>query len=921
MTPEVVAALRTIIAELGADAGFLVRVGPRGAAAVTSSTLKDAVDVGDPWGAPGALDAAGLDVITDERDFAGLVPTAVRLRLDAPLSAVLVAPVAETQSRIVIVWASLPVPADARERLASGSFSRFVLLAPLLDAQVQAQEAARRLEAVVGSLDQAVVVVDDDAGWADVNAAAARLLGVPVGPVDPEQIASALRDLRARAVDQRALDEESERVLDDPHAIVRDWIWTLHGDPSHLRVTTTPVGGIAGRGRVWVFDDISPQMRLLEAERAAHAALATSEQRYRLLAENVTDVVVLGTSDGRLSWVSPSVTAAMGWDPDELVGVVFRDLVHPDDDAQVVAGQPQLAAGSPISLEVRLRTAGGDWRWTNIRVQPILDESGALVGRVAGWWDAQAAHEAREQLERSEARYRLVLENASDVVFQAIEGVLAWISPNVVSVTGWAPEQLVGSPTTDYWHPEDRDAAVAMRESVYAGRTGRGVYRFRTATGGYIWVEVALHRYVEGDGRVGAVGLLHDVTDRVEAERAEEEYKAALAVSEREARDLAARYEVARNAALEASSAKTAFLSRMSHELRTPLNAVLGFAQLLELDPLSELQHDAVSQIRVGGRHLLDLINEVLDISRIEAGGLTLSMEAVGLRDTVSEAHDLVQTLAAERGIAVTLLAHGDDDLFVWADRQRTIQVLLNLLSNAVKYNRPGGSVTVTCAAVDDHHVGVHVTDTGEGIPPDALPRLFEPFDRLGAESSKVEGTGIGLTLSQALAHAMSGRIDVTSTVGEGSTFSLVLPTATADGVRVLDDVPELPVRGEGALHVLYVEDNPANVALMTRIVSLREGATLDVATTGGDGLAAALSTLPDLVLLDLHLPDMRGDEVLRRLRLDPTTHDVPVVVVTADATPGLRQRLESIGADGFLTKPIDVNDVLDWIDRPNRRG
>jgi PAS domain S-box-containing protein len=920
MTPEVVAALRTIIAELEADAGFLVRVGPGGSAAVTSSTLKGAVDVGDPWGAPGALDAAGLEVLTDDRDFAGLVPTSVRLGLDAPVRAVLVAPVADTRSRIVVVWAGNEVPEGARDLLASGAFARFVLLAPLLDAQVQAQEAARRLEAVVGSLDQSVVVVDDDAAWTDVNAAAAMLLGVPAGAVEAEVLASAMADLRARAVDPAAIDAEAERVLGDPHAVVRDWIWTLHGEPSHLRVTTTPVGGLARRGRVWVFDDISPQMRLLEAERAAHTALAASEQRYRLLAENVSDVVVVGTSDGRLSWVSPSVTAAMGWQPEELVGVVFRDLVHPDDDHLVAEGQSDLLAGRRISLEVRMRTAAGDWRWTNIRVQPVLDDDGRLVGRVAGWWDKHAEHEAMEQLERSEARYRLVLENASDIVFQAIEGVLVWISPNLVSVTGWEPEQLVGRPTTDYWHPDDRDAAVAMRESVYAGSTGRGVFRFRTSLGGYIWTEVALHPYHEADGRVGAVGLMHDVTDRVEAERAEEEYREALAVSERQARELAARYEVARNAALEASSAKTAFLSRMSHELRTPLNAVLGFAQLLELDPLSELQSDAVTQIRVGGRHLLDLINEILDIARIESGGLTLSMEAVGLHDAVTEAHDLVRTLAAESGVSVTLVAGPERHQHVWADRQRVIQVLLNLLTNAVKYNQPGGSVTVTCAPTDDGLLAVHVTDTGTGIPADALPRLFEPFDRLGAESTPVEGTGIGLTLSQALAQAMSGRIEVRSVVGEGSTFSLVLPTAAPDTDAVLVDVPPLPERGSGALHVLYVEDNPANIALMTRIVQLRAGARLTIATTGEEGLAVAADAVPDLVLLDLHLPDVRGDEVLQRLRLHPATHDVPVVIVTADATPGVRQRLEGLGADGFLTKPIDVNDVLDWIDRPSRR-
>ncbi len=919
MTPEVVEALRTIVEELDADAGFLVRVGRLGNTAVTSSTLKEAIDVGDSWGAAGALDPAGTEVVTDESEMAGLVPTAVRLALHAPLRAVLAAPVAETRSRIVLVWAAREVPVGARDRLASGSFSRFELLAPLLDAQVQAQEAARRLEAVVGSLDQAVIVVDADTGWTDVNAAAAQLLGVPAGAVDAEVLAHAMGRLRARAVEPAALEAEAERVLDDPHAVVRDWLWTLHGEPSHLRVTTTPVGGIAARGRVWVFDDISPQMRLLEAERAAHAALATSEQRYRLLAENVSDVVAVGGVDGRLTWVSPSVTTAMGWEPAELVGIAFRDLVHPDDVPTVAEGQARLAEGRSIAFEIRMLTADGGHRWMNVRVQPIRDDEGQVVGRVAGWWDAQAQHEAREQLETSEARYRMLLENASDIVLQTVDGALVWVSPNIETVTGWRPADLLGLPTETFWHADDLEAMVALRTSVRGGSPGRGVFRFRTRSGEYVWMEVALQPYTAVDATHGAVGLMHDVSDRVAAERAELESRRALAESEQEARELAARYEVARNAALEASSAKTAFLSRMSHELRTPLNAVLGFAQLLELDPMTEMQRDAVSQIRVGGRHLLDLINEILDIARIESGGLTLSMESVGLRDAVGEAYDLVRTLAAQSGVTIELLVDPDGLLHVWADRQRTIQVLLNLLTNAVKYNRADGTVTVTSGETEDGYVAVHVSDTGQGIAADALPRLFEPFDRLGAEAGHVEGTGIGLTLSQALAQAMSGRIDVVSVAGEGSTFSLVLPAASPDLDAELRSSPGVPQRQAGGMHVLYVEDNPANIALMTRIVQLRDGATLTVATTGDEGVATAIAARPDLVLLDLHLPDMRGDEVLRALRLDPATHDVPVVVVTADATSGVRQRLVGLGADGFLTKPVDVNDVLDWIDRPRR--
>ena len=258
--------------------------------------------------------------------------------------------------------------------------------------------------------------------------------------------------------------------------------------------------------------------------------------------------------------------------------------------------------------------------------------------------------------------------------------------------------------------------------------------------------------------------------------QAEVEYRDALDASVRQARELADAYKAARNEAIEASTAKTAFLSRMSHELRTPLNAVLGFAQLLALDPLTAEQAEAVEHIRSGGRHLLDLINEILDISRIEAGRLALSMEPVDAGEVVAEAVDLVRPAGpAVRRVGRRAGLRRAEGAGVYADRQRMRQVLLNLVSNAVKYNRPGGSVRVGCRPGGSGEVVVEVSDTGPGIADELLPRLFQPFDRLGAESSGVEGTGIGLALADGLARAMGGRIDVATRLGTGSTFTLVL--------------------------------------------------------------------------------------------------------------------------------------------------
>jgi signal transduction histidine kinase/CheY-like chemotaxis protein len=394
-------------------------------------------------------------------------------------------------------------------------------------------------------------------------------------------------------------------------------------------------------------------------------------------------------------------------------------------------------------------------------------------------------------------------------------------------------------------------------------------------------------------------------------------------VNENLQREIAERIEaesaarVARAEAERANSAKSEFLSRMSHELRTPLNAVLGFAQLLELDDLSSDQRESVEQIEKAGRHLLDLINEVLDIARIESGQLSLSLEPVEVRSAVSEALELLRPLAAERGISVVLEESPALYLYAKADRQRLKQVLLNLLSNGVKYNRDGGELTLRCVQVSGDRIRVEVADDGPGIPSDGIHRLFVPFERLGADSTGVEGAGLGLALSKRLVEAMGGVLGVSTSPGQGSTFSVELPTVGSpeqasdwsDGDESVAPAEPLP----GTL--LYIEDNRANLKLVERVVSRLPHFRLITAMQGGMGLDLAQQHNPDLVLLDLHLPDMSGGEILRRLREDPRTHDIPVIVISADATPSQVHKLLAEGADAYLTKPLDVQRFLQLVD------
>jgi signal transduction histidine kinase/FixJ family two-component response regulator len=376
----------------------------------------------------------------------------------------------------------------------------------------------------------------------------------------------------------------------------------------------------------------------------------------------------------------------------------------------------------------------------------------------------------------------------------------------------------------------------------------------------------------------------------------------------------------AQAAAEAANRSKSEFLSRMSHELRTPLNAVLGFGQLLELDDLNPDQRQAVTQITKGGRHLLDLINEILDITQIETGQLSLSPEAVLVSDLLTDTVELVAPLAEERSVHLLSADGPACQKFIFVDRQRVKQILLNLLGNGIKYNRQGGTVSISCAEAEKGRMRIQVTDTGPGIPQEQFGLLFTPFERLGAEQTTVQGTGIGLALSRRLAEVMGGTLDVESTVGRGSTFWVEFPLVEGPVQRYerLDDVAAaLPsaVQQPSGPAILHIEDNLSNINLIERVLAQRPGVRLIPAMQGRLGLELARQHQPALILLDLNLADLPGEEVLQSLRDDSLTAGIPVAIVSADAMPRQIQRLLSTGATAYLTKPIDVRELLLLID------
>lgn len=370
-----------------------------------------------------------------------------------------------------------------------------------------------------------------------------------------------------------------------------------------------------------------------------------------------------------------------------------------------------------------------------------------------------------------------------------------------------------------------------------------------------------------------------------------------------------------------ANQAKSAFLSSMSHELRTPLNAILGFAQILTSDTLPstlEQKKEFANHILKSGRHLLTLINEILDLAKVESGTVTLSMEPVALSDILLEVRTMIEPIAATR--KVRALFPLVDGAVVMADRTRLKQVLLNLLSNAVKYNREEGAVVVTCEQPTPDRLRLSVQDTGHGLNPEQVASLFQPFNRLGQEAGAQEGTGIGLVVTKRLVELMGGQIGVSSSPGVGSVFWIELASTAPLSSALPERGPEndsapaaLPAEGEPHL-VLYVEDNPANLRLVEEIVAFRRDLRLLSAPDGHLGLQLAKAHRPEVILMDLNLPGMSGFDVLRQLRADPETTWIPVIALTANAMPRDIERGMAAGFHRYLTKPIDIDKFTEAI-------
>jgi len=647
--------------------------------------------------------------------------------------------------------------------------------------------------------------------------------------------------------------------------------------------------------------------------RRAEDRLCESEDRFRRVVEASPSALVMTDQEGRIVLVNARTEQVFGYSREEILGQPVEMLIPKHFRANHIGH----GAGYHHASQVRamcsglelygLRKDGSRFPvlWS---AAPLRDAQGNAQGVVCLAQDITEINRAKEDLSDSLALRQGMLTAALDCVV-AIDrgGRIIEFNAAAERTFGYRREDAIGRQMAGLIiPPRYREAHAAgfkrFLDTGHSSIQGKRIEMPALRADATEFPAELTVTAVSLKGTTVFIAYLRDITARKAAE-------AALVAAKEEAEF--------------ASRAKSEFLSQMSHELRTPLNAVMGFAQMLQLDrdrTLSERQKEYCQDILRGGHNLLELINELLDLSRIETGQVRLSVERVAVGDVLAQIRATMNPLAIEAGVRLELSqAAGVPD--VRADDLRLRQILLNLVSNAIKYNQKGGSVLMTALAAPADRVRIIIADTGVGIAREQQDKLFTPFNRLGAEYTAIEGTGIGLALSKKLVEAMDGTIGFTSKPGEGSTFWIELPAETAEAPATRPSVSEalgmekVSRATAGGYSLLYVEDNPASLRLMEHLVSTLPNVVMLAAPTPQLGLDLARAHRPDVIVLDLNLPDMDGFQVLARLKAAPETRDAPVIALTAAAMPKDVKKALAAGFFRYVTKPIDVKTFFAAVD------
>jgi PAS domain S-box-containing protein len=647
-------------------------------------------------------------------------------------------------------------------------------------------------------------------------------------------------------------------------------------------------------------------MQRCEMLRRQQDAWANARLEQLRVAVDEHAIISIADVKGAITHVNDRFCVISGYSRNELMGQnhrMIKSVTHPPGFYREL--WRTIGAGKTWHGEVCNQRNNGDLYWVDATIVPFLDDRGKPTQYISIRTDITTLKHSQEAQRLSEERFSFAVEGAGDGIsdWNLVTGERT-LSGHYEAMLGFDKGEI--DPTAAAWiasiHPDDVNRMQQHLQDYLSGAAPDYdvQLRLRCKNGSYKWIlcRNTLVTRDEVGNPLRMIGIHSNISERKEVEAALVE---------------------ARVSAERANLAKSAFLSSMSHELRTPMNAILGFSQMLEYDSgLNADQQDNVHEILKGGRHLLELINEVLDLAKIESGRIDLSLEPVELAGLAEDCRQLILPLAATRHIK--LMLDVPPYMAVRADHTRLKQVLLNLLSNAIKYNRDGGTVRVGVQMLEEGWRRITVADEGNGIAPADMAQLFQPFSRLNAKQNDIEGTGIGLTITRSLVELMGGKVGFDSQVGVGSTFWIDMPalaqtTLSLSAQCEIVDAQAPNDEREQKFRILCIDDNPVNLKLIAQMLRMRSTIELITAHAPELGIELALAHQPELILLDINMPAMDGYQVLGVLKSDVRLAAIPVIAVTANAMPRDIERGRAAGFVEYLTKPLDVSLFLKTID------
>ncbi|WP_295233542.1 PAS domain S-box protein [Sediminibacterium sp.] len=783
-------------------------------------------------------------------------------------------------------------------------------------------ESKEIYRSLVESSDAAIIMLDVNGKFLYVNEIAAKTFGR--SPSDFLEEDFNITDLASPEVASQNM-ADIEQVFFSRKGIVKESTRLINGQPIWFRSSIQPVRDSNGN----VYAVLVNATNITE-QKLSEEKVKLSELKYRTLFAESPDGFLI-VKEGIFIDCNKASELILGATKEYIIGKKPTDISP--------TYQPNGRLSEELVKEVieaAISKGNTQFEWTHLKVDgtPVIVDIKLSVVNANGenllfttWRDVTTQREAELLIKKLQSA---VEQSPISIFITDIDGNIEYVNPFTLSVTGYSYEELIGQNPrllkSGFTNPKVYDE---LWKTITNGFVWRGVLNNRRKNGSLYWESTTITPIINEVGTITSfIAIKEDITERIKIEHEIKQLNVNLEkkIADRtiELQNSNSELTKAKIEAEEANHAKSEFLSRMSHELRTPMNAILGFAQLLEMGSLDAKQEKAVHHILNSGKHLLNLINEVLEISRIEAGKVSISVEAVKLNNVFRDVIETLTPTAEAYGVKLINELEDKADIFISADKQRIKQVLLNLLNNAIKYNKKQGWVKLFVTEISNDtksNIRICVSDNGPGIEANNIKKLFTPFERLGAENSAVEGTGLGLSVVQQYASLMGGTSGVESRLNEGSTFWVELPktSSVVEALNVHAQLEQLPVKEKNIEEavVLYIEDNSSNIELVSQILlAKRPTIKLVTAVYGKQTLKLALEHKPNLILLDLNLPDIHGSEVFEILKLHETARQIPVIVVSADAMPAQVNKLLQAGVKQYLTKPFDVPAFLKIIDQ-----